>query len=386
MKTVNQTLRVTLCTLFLLAAAQVGAVESSLSASEGLEVQIADDVRLRISGRLQTDAVRFDDDVTPLDDDEDFRRARIGARLNWADWRAVAAYDFGVSDGWKNLYLQYAGWKKQRITLGNQVAAFSMEDLSSSKNLPLLERSVASALAPGLLQGLSYRTWRDRWSLRAGVYGNELSNLDRRKMDGTSVMSRFTFAPVSSEQTSVHFGVSGEYRWLDDQAVRLRARPGTRLTNTRLVDTRDFDDADTATTAGLEFALAHRNLRLQSEAMFSGLDRDTGDLDFNAQYLTLSMLLGGENYSYRPSSGTFRTVEPGGKWGTLELAARVGHLDLSDGDVEGGKQIEYTFGLGWTITEQIKVMVNYTDIDADPNRNGIDEDVSLYSVRFQYSM
>jgi phosphate-selective porin OprO/OprP len=386
MKTADQTLRTALGSILMLAAAHAGAVDSSFSAAEGLELRTADDIRLRVTGRLQTDGVRFDDDVTPLDDEEDFRRARIGARLDWADWRVVAAYDFGVADGWKNLYVQYAGWKKQRLTLGNQVAAFSMEDLSSSKNLPLLERSVATALAPGVLQGLSYRTWRDRWSLRAGVYGNELSDMDRRKLDGTSVMSRFTFAPILSEQTALHIGLSGEYRWLDDQAVRLRARPGTRLTNTRLVDTRNFEDADTATTGGFEVAIAHRNLRLQSEAMLSGIERDSGDLDFNAQYVTLSMLLGGESYSYSASRGTFAAVKPGDGWGTLELAARVGRLDLSDGDIEGGEQIEYTFGLGWTITEQIKVMVNYTDIDADPNRDGIDEDVSLWSARLQYSM
>ena len=46
------------------------------------------------------------------------------------DWRLRADYDFGVSSGWKSTYLQYRGLRRQRITLGNQVAPFSFEDLT----------------------------------------------------------------------------------------------------------------------------------------------------------------------------------------------------------------------------------------------------------------
>lgn len=358
------------------------------SAADGLRVSFSDDATLRISGRLQADSVSFDDDITSLENDEDFRRARLSSRLDLGDWRGVASYDFGVADGWKLFYLQYRGFERQRITAGNQVAAFSLEDNTSSRNLPLLERSVASALAPGLLTGVAYNGWGKRWTARVGVYGNELSNLDRRIMDGTSLMSRVTFAPVRERNAIVHLGFAGEYRWLDDNNVRLRARPGTRLTRTRLVDTRSIEGADLAVSGGLELAASYRNFRLQTEAMQMRLDRDVGagDVDFKSQYLMATMLLGGERYRYSRASGTYRDVRPRSGWGSVELAARIARLDLSDGDIEGGEQTELTLGLGWTVTEQIRLMVNYTDIQAEPNRNGIDEDLSLVSLRLQYSM
>jgi len=358
------------------------------SPTEGILVSLSDNATLRINGRLQVDSARFDDDVTPLEDDEDFRRARLSSRLDLGDWRGVASYDFGVADGWKLLYLQYRGLEQQRFTVGNQVPAFSMEDNTSSRNLPLLERSVASALAPGLQTGAAYNRWGERWTARLGVYGNELSNLDRRVMDGTSLTSRVTFAPVRERNAVVHLGFAGEYRWLDDESVRLRARPGTRLSSTRLVDTRSIDGADTSMTGGIELAASYRNFRLQSEAMHMRLDRDVGagDVDFAAQYLMATVLLGGERYRYSRASGTYRDVRPRAGWGSVELAARIAHLDLNDGDIDGGEQTELTLGLGWTITEQIRLMVNYTDVQAEPNRDGIDEDVSLLSFRFQYSM
>jgi len=365
---------------------QARAADTTLDWRDGPEVRFDNGARLRIDGRLQADAVHFDHDVTPLDDREDFRRARLGAQLDWNNWRGVASYDFGVSEGWKNLYVQYRGWDRARLTLGNQVSAFSMEDLGSSNNLPLLERSVATrALAPGMLQGLSFNTWGERWTWRAGIYGNELSSMDRRKMDGTSVMSRVTFAPVVDRNGLLHVGVSAEYRSLDDNTVRLRARPGTRLTSTRLVDTGTIEGEDNALTTGIEFAAAYRNLRLMSEAMHTRLDGNGDDVAFDGQYLTLSMLLGGEKYRYARSSGTFKGIRPRSKIGTFELAARLARVDLDDAAVQGGEQTEYTFGVNWIATEQFKVMLNYTDVTTEPNADGIDEDVQLLSLRLQYA-
>ena len=163
--------------------------ETDYPALDGLGVKFSEDVSFHAGMRVHGDAVVFDEDITPLDDDEDFRRARLGGTLNFGDWRLRADYDFGVSSGWKSTYLQYRGLRRQRITLGNQVAPFSFEDLTGSNNLPLMERSVASALSPGMLFGLSYTTWGDRWGLHAGVFEDELSDLDRRRMPGKSVTS-----------------------------------------------------------------------------------------------------------------------------------------------------------------------------------------------------
>ena len=374
-----------LLSLALLASA--AAAETDYPARDGLGVRFSDDLGFQLGMRVHGDAVYYDEDVTPLSDDEDFRRARLGGTVNWSDWRLRADYDFGVSSGWKSAYLQYRGLRRQRITLGNQVAPFSLEDLTSSNSLPLMERSVASALSPGMLFGLSYRTWGDRWSLQAGLFEDELSDLGRRRMPGKSGIARFTVAPVKSKYATLHLGFAGEYRDIDGgEDVRLRARPGTRLTDTRLVDTRSIADVSAATTAGFELAAAWRGFRVQGEALRTDLDRDAGDLKFEGQYVLGSVLLNGARYRYSRSSGTFGAVKPQSRWGVVELAGRLARVDLWNGDIRGGEQVETTFGLNWILNEQIRVMLNYTDVDASPNRDGVDENPSLMSMRLQFAI
>jgi phosphate-selective porin OprO/OprP len=373
--------------LWLVAVSPLGAAEADYPVRDGLGVRFADDLSFEAAMRVHGDAVYFDEDVTPLDDEGDFRRARLGGTLNWSDWRLRADYDFGVSSGWKSAYLQYRGWRRQRVTLGNQVSPFSMEDLTSSNSLTLMERSVASALSPGMLFGLSYRTWGEHWSLHAGLFDDELSDQGRRTMPGQSGVARFAVYPVKRKHATLHLGVAGEYREIDDgEDVRLRARPGTRLTDTRLVDTQTFGPVSDVSTVGVELAAAWRWFRLQAEAVRSDVDRAAGDVSFDGHYVLASVLLNGSGYAHSSASGTFRAVKPRNRWGVVELAARVATVDLTDGGIAGGEQIETTFGLNWIFTRQLRLMLNYTDVDASPNRDGVDENPTLVSMRLQVAI
>ena len=140
---------------------------------------LADDEEwsFKIGGLLHTDSVSFSDDLTPIESDTDFRRARLKTQARYGDWRIRADYEFGLAEGWRSTFVEYSGFRKQRIVVGNQVAPFSMEDLTGSRYLSLTERSIASALSPGMLLGASWRTWLDQWSFHAGVFGDELSDL-----------------------------------------------------------------------------------------------------------------------------------------------------------------------------------------------------------------
>ncbi len=362
------------------------AAENRFSWRDGLRVDITDNVQFSTGARMQYDLVRFNDDRTRLDDDQDFRRLRLINRLAVFNWRVRADHDFGVSEGWKNLYVQYRGLDKQLITFGNQTAPFSKEDTIGSGELPFLERSIASALSPGTLVGLSYRRWGDRWSTTAGLFGNELNDLDRRRLRGRSINARATFAPLRTDLATLHLGFSTELRKVSaNQSVRLRVRPGTRLTTRRLIDTRRIRGVDRSYTNGIELGLAYRNLRVQTEAIRLSLDRDTDHVDLKSHKMMASVLLGGARYRYSVGRGSFYSVPPKNRWGALELAARHARLDLDDGPVEGGIQTENTLGVSWIINQQLRTTLNYTDIEAKPNRNGRDEDVSLWSLRLQYS-
>ena len=373
--------------LCVLAAGRLHAADVSLSWRDGLDVDMTDQLEFSLGVRLQGDVASFDDDETALEDDNDFRRARVVSQLDWSAWRLRADYDFGISEGWKNLFVQYRGFRRQRITLGNHVAPFSMEDSTGSQHLPLLERSIAGALNPGILFGLSYRRWGDRWSTTAGLFGNEFSDLDRRRLPGNSLNGRVTFAPLRGSTAAIHLGAAGEFRRIrKDESVRFRVRPGTRLTDRRLINTRRIEGVERSHTLGVEFAAFYENLRFQSEATHVALRGTQNRVAFNSHYVMASMLLGGGAYRYSHSRGTFRSIRPEHRWGALELAVRRAYLDLTDGPVTGGQQTEMTYGISWIVNRQFRVMVNYSDINASPNRNGIDEQASLWSMRLQFGM
>jgi phosphate-selective porin OprO/OprP len=46
------------------------------------------------------------------------------------------------------------------------------------------------------------------------------------------------------------------------------------------------------------------------------------------------------------------------QWGAVEIAARLSHLDLDDGDIRGGRQTNATLSLNWYALSNVRVGVN----------------------------
>jgi phosphate-selective porin OprO/OprP len=374
-----------LAALALAPAVAVAAAETSFTLDDGAKVAWDDDRYVRLGGRIHYDVARFSDDVTLFEDDQDFRRARFVLRAGYDDWQFRADYDVGLVDGWRNLYVRYSGWERMRVTAGNQVAPFSLDELSSSNDLAFMERSLASALSPAMLTGLSVGTWGKSWSATAGVFGDELSDLDRRTADGTSVIGRFTYAPLRKRRQVLHFGIAHEYRSVDSNAdVRIQARPETRLTDVRLVDTGRIAGIDSLSTTGLELMGIMDNVRLQTEYMWMSLDGSPVDADFSGGYVQASWVVTGERYRYSRSRGVPTAVRPRGDWGAVELSLRYSMIDLDDGVVTGGEQTQMSAAVSLYLNEHLRTSLNYSRYDAAPNRDGVDEDGSILMFRFQY--
>ncbi len=368
-------------------ALTAAAAETSFDMDDGLVIEWDDDRYVSMGGRIHYDIARYDDDVTVLEDEQDFRRARAILRARYDDWQFRADYDVGIVEGWRNLYVRYRGWSRKRLTVGNQVAPFSLDDLASSNDLAFMERSLASALSPGMLTGVSLRAWGDDWSATAGVFGDELSDLDRRTVDGTSVIGRVTWAPIRKKRRVLHLGLAQEYRSVDsNEDVRIRSRPESRLTDERLVNSDRLAGVDALWTTGIEFMGILDNLRLQSEFMRMGLSGGPNEADFTGGYVQAGWIVTGERYRYSRSRGVPTSVRPKGDWGALELSARYSTLDLEDGPVTGGEQSQITAAVSLYLNEQLRVSVNYSRYDAAPNLDGIDEDGSILMFRFQAAL
>ena len=362
-------------------------VSADLSANGGAKLRWGE-LRSRTGVRLQADSIQVDDDVDrEVGTADQLRRARLTQRIDWRDWRLRVDYDFGVSEGFKNAYLEHRGFHRMRLRAGNQVAPFSLEDNEGSATSPLMERSIASALSPGMLEGFSLRKWGDGWSVAAGLFGDEMSDADRRRAPGRSFIARGTLAPVRDAGRVLHLGAAFERREIDSgERVRLRARPYSRLVETRVLDTRWLDGVDEIRGANQELAFAWGRLKLQAEATQLDLLGSGADRSAQGGYVMMSAMLGGGGYRYSRSRGVFSAEPPEGSWGGLELAARYGWLDLGDGSLAGGNAREATIGLTWLARKQLRLQLNHSRVTASPDRNGRDVRYDVTGLRIQLSI
>lgn len=301
-------------------------------------------------------------------------------------WSARVEYDFGdIGPGFKNAWLQWRPTSKFSVRLGSQFAPFGLENTMSSSTMPFAERSGASSLTPAALTGISARLHDRRWSLSAGLYGNDLADDDRRRFDGESFIARGSFVPLRRDGWLWHVGASGEYRQgANDATLRLRARPETSVTNTRLVDTGVLTGVDEIVTVGIETALRRGPLLLQAEYLQATADRPAasgGDADFTGGYVAASWFVTGERRDYSEAQGAFGGVEPRRDWGAVEVALRASTLDLDDGLVTGGQQDSLSANVNWYFADYGRVSLSW--IRTEATRQGLTDDRGYLVLRGQ---
>jgi phosphate-selective porin OprO/OprP len=365
--------------------------QPSFEAGDGWRGEAANgDLSWRLGGRFHLDSAQYDADITPLEDDTDLRRARLSFRAQLReDWRFAADYEFAdVGTGWKSLNAQYRGWDDWRMTIGNQIVPFSMEENTGSDELGLLERALPNALSPGILTGVSFQTLGRRWAFTGGAFANELSDQERRRADGQSIALRFTTSPIRNDDTVLHLGIATELREIDDSIIRLRARPESYLTRQRLIDTGSIAGVDGLDTLGLEIGGKRGPFSIRAEYIRATAARAAAltDVNFDGGYVAVGYVLTGESLSYSRRSGTFGGIEPRGRFGAVELVARTSSLDLTDSDVLGGFERNHSIGVNWYLRDSLRFMVNFVEIDASPNRDGVDESPSVIQLRFQANL
>jgi phosphate-selective porin OprO/OprP len=374
------------CLLPLAAAAD----EGFEAGPEGLYYRTHDERhQLRLGGRFHLDGYIYDEDVTELEDDVAVRRLRayLSGKFFDGDFRFKLEGEMSPDRlGWRNVWGAYRGIDDTEIKLGNFIAPLGFEDLMSSNDYTFMERSLASALSPGFLAGVTAGTWGRHWSVRVGGFGDPLGDddIEKRKSEGLSAIGRVTFAPWRKKRQLLHLGGSFEWRDLQsDSTFRLRTRPesgGAR----RLVDTGNLRDVDNSLTFGLEAAAVLGSWSLQGEYLQAHLKRsDNPNPTFRGGYAQLSWFPTGEHRRYSSRRAVFRSVKPKRRWGALELALRYSALNLVDENVIGGDEQNLTFGLNWYLNRNLRMMFNFVQVDADL-RNTLETDrPRIYQLRLQ---
>jgi phosphate-selective porin OprO/OprP len=312
-----------------------------------------------------------------------------------------------------------------------------MDDGTSPEDSLFIERATPAELSRALAGadgrvGLGVRGNGARWmgalTLTEGVTG-ESETFDEQR----AVVGRLGLLALTATDYNVHLGASGSYV-LDpaDQGngatggpstSRWRERPEIRVDSTRLIDTGPIP-ADGAYAAGVEFGANWRNLYLQAENFWYGVERRNSTLDdpeFGGYYVQGSWILTGESRRYNVVNGSYQNLRPlvpfsgNGGPGAWEIAWRYSHTDLdfepgiaglppgADG-IRGGAQDILSIGLNWTVNANLRFLLDYSQVEIDrlnpangtnlpfgpapatpPVGVEIGQDLDIYAVRTQFS-
>ena len=165
-----------------------------------------------------------------------------------------------------------------------------------------------------------------------------------------------------------------------------------RLNSRRTIDTGNID-ANQAWTFGPELGLRWKKSLAHGEFIEMGVDQSEGgsNLSFPGAYVEGSWVFAGEPRSYDASAAVFKRPTPDhpvsfsagkeGGWGSWEVSTRYSYIDLSDENIEGGKQKIAGLGLSWYPTNMLRFVLqgDYVDVDREDNSN----EFFTLALRFQ---
>lgn len=341
-----------------------------------------------IGGRLDVDAALADDDPAGRRDAATLRRAR--ALLGWRGDRMRGVLlvdgadgDASVLDAWLRVRLRDAGGMRTAVRFGRLREPSGLDQLTGSDRLLFQERALASALAPGYNAGVVVSAWDRRRTLSLGLFDGALDDglLDDggdRALTARGVWRGWRPRPGRDEL--LHLGVSASLRAPQDDALRYRVRPESRLYRDPLLRTRSVRGVDRYASAGLEAAWRRGPLSVQGELLQARVPTAGGDARLSGGYLQAAWVLSGESRPYATSTATFGRLRParGGAW---EVGVRASRLDLDDPAVRGGRGESLGVAVNWTANRHARVMAQW--LHSDFRHAGIRERDGLAQLRLQ---
>lgn len=327
-------------------------------------------------GRLQVDAASINPSETiatnSLGSTVRVRRAQFGIDgtiPGGFGYRVEADIGSGSAE-LTDMYLTYKAAKNLTLTLGQHKPFWGLEELTSDLFTSFNERAAYhGAFGFERRVGLSATYAGKNVLLQGGIFADNAADLNG---DGTnnsrSFDGRIVFMPKLGE-TQLHLGASGHSRRFNDfsSTARYRARPFTRTTDTRFVDTRGFL-ASGEDSFGLEALVSNGRFHASAESHWLTAKRigAFADPTFNGGYAEVGYFLTKDSLTYK--GGVVDRTKPAnplgkGGMGAVQVNARYDWVDLSDEAIVGGKQQTYGLSLVWTPTEYVRFMANYGHLE-----------------------
>ncbi len=312
-----------------------------------------------------------------------FRRAYLGV-----DGTIPGGFGYRVEADFANsgveltdVYLTYKTGDAT-VTLGQHKPFVGLEDMSSDLFTSFMERSsYYGAFGAERRVGLSATYNAKQFLVQGGVFADNAADLNNDGNNSRSFDGRAVFMPKLGS-TQLHLGGSVHSRKFNDFATtaRYRARPFTRTTDVRLVDTRAFS-ATGESSYGVEAFANNGRFHATGEGHWLTANRPgaLADPTFFGGYAEAGLFLTDDTLGYK--GGVIDRVKPKnpfgkGGMGAFQINARYDYLDLVDAGIVGGKQQIYGLSMVWIPTEYVRFIANYGHLkleDANVLAGGVND-------------
>ncbi len=372
----------------------------------GADTAQAQEMTAKVSGRVMMDWSIVDAETADTDwNATELRRLRLGVSGKFGDdvkykveLNTNSSEDVNVED----VYLQWnPGGKKFNVKLGQFKTHNSLDELTSSRFITALERSMfTDAFEFNRRIGLAVGTSGENYTINAGVFGDNLSTASDE--EGSAASARGTYNPVKNDDIIVHLGASARIRNTGDTQsdLRYRQRPVSHIPS-RIISTGRIADKDTF--LGVEAAGIMGQFWAAGEYGVTNADCETctSDPSFDGLYVEAGAFFGGKK-TYKGGKFNRPKVDnpiTDGGMGAVSVFARYDTLNLEDTSINGGDLDTFVIGLDWWPVKNARIGVNYFDANANlgTSTSGLDsafadlvvagvteEDVSGFNLRAQF--
>ena len=341
----------------------------------GIKVTSADkNFEASLGGRIHFDAYSFDKDVAATTDTTEFRRARLTLSGKAYGWEYKMEQDFSAGtnlDGIRDMYIA-RNMMGGKLTIGHFKPYRSMEELTSSNEILMMERPGTSAT--GIYAGRQFQ--QGVGYLRAGANGNytigasafNLRSAPTARTEGVGFAGRATWAPINDGTTTLHLGASYSFENLNKgtpgvvAASQYAGRRGPVQVIAATTSATGVNDSQ-VDVYGLEVAFASGPLFVQAEYAGGSFGQANGSSqDVETYYVQGSWMLNGGMKAYKPGAGVFGSPKVADK-GLWELTARWD--TMKNKDLLDTKTTSITLGMNYYINPNMRLMLNWTQGEND---------------------
>ncbi|MBI4380341.1 MAG: hypothetical protein HY574_04030 [candidate division NC10 bacterium] len=341
---------------------------------------------IKLNGRLNFDFRAYEEGSRNLDGNRSnvsptrsdlltnfrVRRARIGVDATLFKYFDIKVEgDFGEStaqltDG----YIDIHYWPELRARAGQFKVPFSFEELTSSRVMDFVERSLVNNLVPTRDVGamLHGKLLGGMVEYGAGVFNGRGQNAAETN-DSKDIAGRILVEPFKASGISPlkKFHVAGHFTWGDqDSSQSLQGRTDGKFVFFPRVNTRGD-----RLRYGFETVYAYGPFGLYGEYVQSEEERkgigaggtDLDDLTGRGWYVAGTVFVTGEEKVHGKAPKVIPANPRTGNYGALELVARYAQLDFnSDGALPspGGNRADaLTVGFNWYLSPNVRLMSNW---------------------------